>query len=70
MKNPDIWRRILPLTYQYQIQTQERLGLNLLELSFSRNTLDIDISNRADSAFIQRLFSNNSDWTLNFTIYR
>jgi hypothetical protein len=59
-KNPDYLRRILPLTYQYQIQTPRTTWfLNLLELSFSRNTLDIDISNRADSAFIQRLFSNN-----------
>lgn len=59
-KNPDYLRRILPLTYQYQILTKRSTWfLNVLEMSFSKNTLSIDISNRADSAFIQRLFSNN-----------
>lgn len=59
-KNPDYLRRILPLTYQYQIHTKRSTWfLNVLEMSFSKNTLSIDISNRADSAFIQRLFSNN-----------
>lgn len=59
-KNPDYLRRILPLTYQFQIHTNRSTWfLNVLEMSFSKNTLNIDISNRADSAFIQRLFSNN-----------
>ena len=59
-KNPDYLRRILPLTYQYQISTTRSTWfLNVMEMSFSKNTLSIDISGRADSAFIQRLFSNN-----------
>ncbi len=58
--NPDYLRRILPLSYQYQIQTKRTLWfLNLLEMSFSKNTLNIDLVNRADSAFIKRLFANN-----------
>lgn len=59
-KNPDYLRRILPLTYQYQIQTRTSTWyFNLFEMSFSKNTLDIDISNRTDGAFIRRLFTNS-----------
>lgn len=59
-KNPDYLRKIIPLTYQYQISTtRANWFINVFEMSFSRNTLKIDISKRADSAFIQRLFSNN-----------
>ena len=58
--NPDYIRRILPLTYQYQIQTRRTIWFfNLFEMSFSKNTLKIDLNNRTDSAFIQRLFANN-----------
>lgn len=58
--NPDYVRRILPLTYQYQIQTRKATWFfNMLEMSFSKNTLGIDISKRTDSAFIRRLFANN-----------
>lgn len=58
--NPDYVRRILPLTYQYQLQAKRTTWfLNLVEMSFSRNTLNINIDNRADSAFIRRLFANN-----------
>ncbi|MCC6817364.1 MAG: hypothetical protein IT245_00520, partial [Bacteroidia bacterium] len=58
--NPDYVRRILPLTYQFQIQSQKVTWFfNMLDMSFSRNTLKIDLSNRTDSAFIQRLFANN-----------
>ena len=60
-KNPDYLRRILPLTYQYQFQTKRTtFFLNLFEMAFSKNTLgNVDISKRADSAFIRRLFANN-----------
>lgn len=59
-KNPDYLRRILPLTYQYQVQTKRSTWFfNVFEVSFSKNTLSIDISGRTDSAFIKRLFSNN-----------
>jgi hypothetical protein len=59
-KNPDYLRRILPLTYQYQVVSRRfSWFFNVLEMSFSRNTLSIDITGRADSAFIRRLFSNN-----------
>lgn len=58
--NPDYVRRILPMTYQYQIQTRKATWFfNMLEMSFSKNTLGIDISKRTDSAFIRRLFANN-----------
>ncbi len=61
-ENPDYLRRILPLTYQYQILTKGATWfLNVLEMSFSKNTIkdDILLNGRADSAFIRRLFSNN-----------
>jgi hypothetical protein len=60
-KNPDYLRRILPLTYQFQIQSKRSIWyLNMLEMSFSRNTLgNIPLEGRADSAFIRRLFANN-----------
>ena len=60
--NPDYVRRILPLTYQYQIRsTRTNWFLNLAEISFSRNTLSnsVNLNKRKDSAFIQRLFANN-----------
>ncbi len=60
--NPDYTRRILPLTYQYQINTRKITWFfNLAELAFSYNNLKekINLSGRRDSAFIQRLFSNN-----------
>lgn len=58
--NPDYIRRILPMTYQYQIQTKKFIWFfNLFEMSFSKNSLLINISNRTDSAFITRLFANN-----------
>lgn len=60
--NPDYTRRILPLTYQYQIQTKRSTWfLNIGELAYSKNRLSasIDLNGRKDSAFIQRLFANN-----------
>ena len=59
-ENPDYLRRILPLTYQYQLQTKRTTWfLNVLEMAFSKNTLrEINLTGRADSAFIQRLFAN------------
>lgn len=69
--NPDYVRRILPLTYQYQVQTRRFTHfINVLEMSFSRNTLHVDLTGRTDSAFIRRLFSNtlitSSSWTFLF----
>src|SRR5690606_34823976 len=59
-KNPDYLRRLFPLTYQYQIQAgQTTWYLNMFEMLFSKNTLNVDITNRTDSAFIRQLFSNN-----------
>ncbi len=60
--NPDYTRRILPLTYQYQIHTKRSTWFfNLGELAYSKNRLSpsIDLNGRKDSAFIQRLFANN-----------
>lgn len=59
--NPDYTRRIMPLTYQYQIQTKKNSTwfLNLIELSYSQNDLRIDIAGKKDSALISRLFGNN-----------
>lgn len=59
--NPDYTRRIMPLTYQYQIQTKKNSTwfLNLIELSYSQNDLRIDITGQKDSALISRLFGNN-----------
>lgn len=59
--NPDYTRRIMPLTYQYQIQTKKNSTwfFNLLELSYSQNALRIKIDGQKDSALISRLFGNN-----------
>lgn len=60
--NPEYLRRIIPLTYQYQIATKKlNWFLNLVEISYSKNDLkgNVDLSGRTDSAFIKRLFSNN-----------
>ncbi len=58
--NPDYVRKILPLTFQYQIQTKlTSWFLNIAEVSFSRNNLNISLNNRTDSAFITRIFQNN-----------
>jgi len=59
--NPDYTRRIMPLTYQYQIQTKKNSTwfLNLVELSYSQNDLRINIAGQKDSALISRLFGNN-----------
>lgn len=59
-RNPDYLRRIIPMTYQYQLISKRFTWLlNVFEMSFSKNSLAIDISGRADSAFIQRLFTNS-----------
>lgn len=58
--NPDFVRKILPLTYQYQINSRRfNWFLNLAEISFSRNNLSINLDGRDDSAFIKRIFQNN-----------
>ncbi len=60
--NPEYFRRIIPITYQYQIATKKlNWFLNLVEISYSKNDLkeDVDLKGRTDSAFIRRLFSNN-----------
>ncbi|MDP2176506.1 MAG: BamA/TamA family outer membrane protein [Bacteroidota bacterium] len=58
--NPDFVRKILPLTYQYQINTKRfNWFLSIAEMSFSRNNLNVDLNGRQDSAFIRRIFQNN-----------
>ena len=68
--NPDYTRKILPLTYQYQIQSKRFTWyLNIAEISFSRNNLtDVNLFGRNDSAFITRIFQNNliTSSSLNF----
>jgi hypothetical protein len=58
--NPDFIRKILPLTYQYQINSKKfNWFLTVAEMSFSRNNLIVDLNDRQDSAFIKRIFQNN-----------
>jgi len=57
--NPDYVRKILPFTYQYQIEAKNStIFLNVAEISFSRNAINTNLSG-SDSTFIRRIFQNN-----------